>query len=92
MLIARHFLISQGRRSYLIAEGEFNARMEQYIAEIKAVPLAQGCDEVFYPGEIEARNDVRNRSEGLLFPDDTLADLARIARDTKLESKLPLFI
>jgi len=76
----------------LIAEGEFNARMEQYIAEIKAVPLAQGCDEVFYPGEIEARNDVRNRSEGLLFPDDTLADLARIARDTKLESKLPLFI
>jgi LDH2 family malate/lactate/ureidoglycolate dehydrogenase len=68
---------------------EFNTRMEQYIAEIKAVPLARGCDEVFYPGEIEARNDVRNRRDGLLFPDDTLADLARIARDTNLESKLP---
>lgn len=68
---------------------EFNARMEDYIRELKSVPRAQGFDEVFYPGEIEANNDVRNRKEGLLFPDDTLADLRRIARETGLESKLP---
>jgi LDH2 family malate/lactate/ureidoglycolate dehydrogenase len=68
---------------------EFNARMEQFIAEIKAVPLAQGCDEVFYPGEMEARNDVRNRRDGLRFPDDTLADLARVAKLTGLKSRLP---
>jgi LDH2 family malate/lactate/ureidoglycolate dehydrogenase len=69
---------------------EFNSRMEQFIAEIKAVPTAKGFDEVFYPGEIEAGNDARNRKEGLLFPDDTLADLRRIAKETGLESKLPL--
>ena len=69
---------------------EFNERMERFIAEIKSVPLAKGYDEVFYPGEIEAGNDARNRKEGLLFPDDTLADLRRIAKETKLESKLPL--
>jgi LDH2 family malate/lactate/ureidoglycolate dehydrogenase len=68
---------------------EFNSRMEQFIAEIKAVPTAKGFDEVFYPGEIEAGNDARNRKEGLLFPDDTLADLRRIAKETGLESKLP---
>jgi LDH2 family malate/lactate/ureidoglycolate dehydrogenase len=68
---------------------QFNSRMEQYITEIKSVPLAQGVDEVFYPGEIEARNDVKNRKEGLLFPDDTLADLKRIARETGFEAKLP---
>jgi LDH2 family malate/lactate/ureidoglycolate dehydrogenase len=68
---------------------QFNARMEQYITEIKSVPAAQGFDEVFYPGEIEAKNDARNRADGLLFPDDTLADLARIARETGLQSKLP---
>src|SRR5207253_2073730 len=68
---------------------QFNARMEQYIAEIKSVPPAQGFDEVFYPGEIEARNDQRNRVEGLLFPEHTLIDLRRIARETGLESKLP---
>jgi LDH2 family malate/lactate/ureidoglycolate dehydrogenase len=68
---------------------EFNARMEQYIAEIKSVPLAKGHDEVFYPGEIEANNNLANRREGLALPEDTLADLARIARECKLESKLP---
>ena len=36
--------------------------------------------EVFYPGEIEARNDARYREEGLLLPEDTLADLAKIAK------------
>jgi LDH2 family malate/lactate/ureidoglycolate dehydrogenase len=57
---------------------EFNARMERFIDELKSVPRAQGTDEVFYPGEIEARNDARNRGEGLLLPEDTLADLAKI--------------
>ena len=69
---------------------EFNARMEQFIAEIKAVPLATGFEEVFYPGEIESRNDARNRKEGIELPGDTLADLERIARETGLESKLSL--
>jgi len=68
---------------------QFNARMEQFIAEIKAVPLAKGFDEVFYPGEIEARNDARNRKEGIRFPEDTLADLKRVARETGLEARLP---
>lgn len=69
---------------------EFNARMEQFVTEIKAVPLAKGFDEVFYPGEIEARNDARNRKEGIQLPEDTLADLKRIARETGLEARLPL--
>jgi len=68
---------------------EFNARMEEFAEEIKAVPTAKGFDEVFYPGEIEANNDKRNRKEGLQLPDDTLADLKRIARETGLEAKLP---
>lgn len=68
----------------------FNARMEQWIAEIKAVPLAQGCDEVFYPGEMEAHNDLRNRKQGLQLPEDTIADLRRIAGETGLQALLPL--
>jgi LDH2 family malate/lactate/ureidoglycolate dehydrogenase len=58
---------------------QFNARMERFIAELKSVPLAKGHDEVFYPGEIEARNDAKHRREGLTLPEDTRADLARIA-------------
>jgi len=68
---------------------EFNARMEQLISQIKSVPLAQGFSEVFYPGEIEARNDVENRQEGLLLPDDTLADLKKVATEFGLQKRLP---
>src|SRR5690606_14179776 len=69
---------------------EFHARMEACIAEIKSVPLAKGFDEIFYAGEMEARNDLRNRKDGLELAADTIADLRRIAGETGLQSKLPL--
>lgn len=53
---------------------EFEACMERPVAELKSVPPAQGFEEVFYPGEIEARNDARNRAEGPLLPDDTMKE------------------
>ena len=67
----------------------FTSRMERYVEEIKSVPTAQGFDEVFYPGEMEAKNNARNRAEGLALPEDTVADLKRIAGETGLESRLP---
>jgi LDH2 family malate/lactate/ureidoglycolate dehydrogenase len=68
---------------------EFNARMEALIAQIKAVPLAQGFSEVFYPGEIEARNDHENRRQGLLLPEDTLSDLKKVALEYERAALLP---
>jgi len=65
---------------------EFNARMEKMIGELKSVPLAQGHEEVFYPGEIEARNDARNRRDGLLLPADTIEDLVKVGRETGIET------
>ena len=61
---------------------EFDARMERYVADLKAVPLAPGAAEVFYPGEIEARNDARHRARGLDLPEATLADLRAVAAET----------
>jgi LDH2 family malate/lactate/ureidoglycolate dehydrogenase len=68
---------------------EFNARVEALIAQIKSVPLAQGFSEVFYPGEIEARNNVKNRREGLLLPEDTLIDLRKVATEYDTKKLLP---
>jgi LDH2 family malate/lactate/ureidoglycolate dehydrogenase len=68
---------------------QFNTRMEQFISEIKSVPLAKDYDEVFYPGEMEARTDEKNRRVGLALPEDTRADLARIGKLTGLQAKLP---
>ena len=63
--------------------------MDALIAQIKGVPLAQGFDEVFYPGEIEARNAAKNRREGLLLPEDTLTDLKKVASEYDLQKQLP---
>ena len=67
----------------------FNARMEQPIAELKAVPLAKGFEEIVYPDELAARNDASNRRHGLALPADTLADLAKLARELGLRAQLP---
>ena len=56
------------------------------IADLKAVPLAQGHEEVFYPGEIEARNEARNRRDGLLLPTDTIEDLVKVGRQNGIET------
>jgi LDH2 family malate/lactate/ureidoglycolate dehydrogenase len=69
---------------------QFCARMQAFTREIKSVPLAQGFDEVFYPGEMENNSDVKSRREGLSLPEDTVADLLRIARETQLEKLLAL--
>jgi LDH2 family malate/lactate/ureidoglycolate dehydrogenase len=76
---AGHFLIALNIEAFQPL-ADFNARMERFIEELKSVPFAKDVDEVFYPGEIEARNDARYRKEGLLLPGDTLADLAKIAK------------
>jgi LDH2 family malate/lactate/ureidoglycolate dehydrogenase len=57
---------------------EFDQRMETFIAEIKGTPRAAGVDEIFYPGEMEARADARQRKDGIELPEDTVADLERI--------------
>ena len=67
----------------------FQARMERLVDELKSVPLAKGYDEILYPGEHEARNDARNREAGIVLPEDTLADLGKLAEECGLEGELP---
>jgi LDH2 family malate/lactate/ureidoglycolate dehydrogenase len=81
---AGHFMIALNIEAFQ-PMARFEARMEALIAELKGVPLAQGFEEVFYPGELEARNDVTNRREGLLLPVDTIKDLLKLAREYDLQ-------
>lgn len=75
---AGHFLTVYDVDAFMPA-AEFAGRMERFISEIKSQPLAQGFDEIFYPGEMESRADAKNRAAGLSLPADTWADLTRIA-------------
>ncbi len=84
---AGHFMIAIDIAA-LQPVSEFNRRIEEMIAGLKSVPLAPGSTEIYYPGEIEARNDRRNRSEGLDLPEDTLTDLDNLAKRQKTLTEL----
>jgi LDH2 family malate/lactate/ureidoglycolate dehydrogenase len=62
--------------------GGFARRMEQLVAEVKSVPLAQGFEEVCYPGELEARAARQHLDQGLALPRQTLEDLRQLAAAT----------
>jgi LDH2 family malate/lactate/ureidoglycolate dehydrogenase len=61
---------------------EFSRRMERLIAEMKAVPLAEGFEEIFYPGELEDRSRARLEREGIELPGKTMEGLQRLAAET----------
>jgi LDH2 family malate/lactate/ureidoglycolate dehydrogenase len=66
---------------------EFNDRVQALIEDVKATPLAQDATEIFFPGEIEDRNQVRNlESGGLVLPDQTVADLRRLAASVDIDA------
>jgi LDH2 family malate/lactate/ureidoglycolate dehydrogenase len=59
----------------ILPREEFDVRIDDLIRLTKAVPLAAGTDEIFYPGEIEARAEAAGRLEGARLPDKTVTDL-----------------
>ena len=60
----------------------FAERMEALIAEMKAVPKAEGFEEIFFPGELEDRSRARREREGVEVPAKTLEALKGLAAET----------
>ena len=85
---AGHFMMAVNIET-LQPLAEFNSRMEKMIGDMKSVPLAEGFDEILYPGERSARTDIENRKLGLKLPHDTFADLRKVAVELGLEQQLP---
>lgn len=67
----------------------FEADVERMIAQLKSVEPADGAKEIYYPGEIEALQDARNRREGLRLAPETMTELGRLARELGLRAALP---
>jgi LDH2 family malate/lactate/ureidoglycolate dehydrogenase len=60
----------------------YEARVHQLISEVKDVPLAQGFDEVFYPGEVEDRAEATNLAAGgVVLAEQSLTDLRQLAAE-----------
>ena len=77
---AGHFVLAIDIARFAPADA-FAARMEAWIARLKAAPLAEGASEILYPGEGEALAEARHRRDGL-----PLAEATRTALEAEAAS------
>jgi len=66
----------------VMPRAEFEVRMNTLIDEIKTCPKAEGVQEIFFPGELEAVNAAANRRSGIEVADQTWSGLEKLARET----------
>lgn len=66
-------------------EEDFARDLATLIASTKAVPLAQGHQEIFYPGELEDRSAARAATHGIALPPRTVDGLAELARSCGID-------
>jgi LDH2 family malate/lactate/ureidoglycolate dehydrogenase len=60
----------------------YEERVRQLVDEVKTVPLAQGFDDVFYPGELEDRAEAANLAAGgVVLAEQSLADLRALGAE-----------
>lgn len=69
------------RPDLFMALDMFEGRMDSFHERIKALPRAEGCDEVLMPGEPEARCEEARLREGIPMTDDVVAGLRKLADD-----------
>lgn len=60
---------------------DFHADVDRLITDLKSAPRAPGVADIYYPGELEARAEQRQRATGITLPQDTFADLNAGAKD-----------
>ncbi len=77
---AGHLMIALDIAAFLPL-AEFEARSARLVEELKSAPRAEGVEEIFYPGEIEARNAERSARDGLHLPVKTCDDVIALARE-----------
>lgn len=83
-----HLLLTIDVKSMMPAK-EFEERMEALIDEVKSMPLADGTEEIFFPGELEDRNTEKNLAKGITVADNTWESLAKLSQETGVA--LPAF-
>ncbi|MDC0035405.1 Ldh family oxidoreductase [Chloroflexi bacterium] len=68
---------------------DFKDEVTEFAAYLKSSETAPGFDEVLYPGEIEYRNETRQRKEGIFVEDSTWGELKSLAEGYNIIADLP---
>ena len=75
------------RPDIFISLDEYKKRMDEYYRRIKALPKAQGVDEILMPGEPEARKEKESLKSGIKISGKILDDLCETAQLYHLDTK-----
>jgi LDH2 family malate/lactate/ureidoglycolate dehydrogenase len=75
-----HFVIAIDVAAFLDVPS-FKQRMDEYIREMKASERAPGFDEILMPGEIEFRNEERQRAEGIQLSRSVVDEVLAVAAE-----------
>lgn len=83
-------LIFAIRPDLFMALDAFESRMDTFYERIKALPRAEGCEEVLLPGEPEARREAVLLREGIPVTDNVVSDLRDLADELGVPFPSPL--
>lgn len=76
-----HFFLAIKPDLFLSA-AEFRARMDELVSRVHGVPLAEGFDRIWMPGEIEGQLEAERLRTGIPYGQVELANLEREARES----------
>lgn len=71
---------------HFIDLAKFESEMSSFIDEVKSTPLAQGHQEIYFPGEMERRVAEQRSRDGISIDDDTWKRLNDLAREVGVPS------
>jgi LDH2 family malate/lactate/ureidoglycolate dehydrogenase len=69
-----HFFLAM-KPNLFVSEDDYRARMDTLVERVRAVPKAQGFDEILIPGEPETRLEAHHRKSGIPYSPHDLAPL-----------------
>ncbi len=83
-----HFFLAM-KPNLFVSERDYGARMNELIARVRAVPTADGFDEILLPGEPEDRKEAARRKSGIPY---AAAEVAALQDEAKTAAIQPLVV
>jgi ureidoglycolate dehydrogenase (NAD+) len=71
---------------------EFKRRMGQMIEELHALPRFEGCEQIYYPGEIEALHRAERLEKGIPLEEGLYRELSELGQRLNVELPVPIDI
>jgi len=70
---------------------EFKAEVDGLIDYVKSSPKMPGVDEIYYPGEVEARERKKRLEKGIFVEDETWGQIVKSAQELNIDINKPDF-